>query len=178
MKTSLRFSSAFLCSVFILFTAISCNSEPKSVREEHNKTLVTQYFHEILDGKQYSRMPEVLAPNVVMHRPEGTLTYLDTVQIALEKALSPHTMETTIHEMVASGDYVSVRLSHRLTYSTAEAFMRSRLGQFDVRGKTVEWEAMALFRFEYGKIVEEWVSNDELGQLLQIGTLQLSVKGQ
>ncbi len=35
-----------------------------------------------------------------------------------------------------------------------------------------------MFRFENGKIAEEWVSNDELGQLLQIGTLELSVKGQ
>ena len=42
-----------------------------------------------------------------------------------------------------------------------------------MRGKTVEWEAMALFRFENGKIAEEWVSNDELVQLMQIGTLDL-----
>jgi predicted ester cyclase len=56
--------------------------------------------------------------------------------------------------------------------------MQSRLGLFDVRGKTVEWEAMAMFRFENGKIAEEWVSADELGKLMQIGTLELSVKGQ
>jgi hypothetical protein len=78
--------------------------------------------------------------------------------------------------MIASGDYVSVRLSHRMTYSREEAFLQSRLGRFDVRGKNVEWEAMAMFRFENGKIAEEWVSNDELGQLLQIGTLEFSVK--
>jgi hypothetical protein len=58
-----------------------------------------------------------------------------------------------------------------------EAFLQSRLGRFDVRGMTVEWEAMAMFRFANGKIAEEWVSNDELGQLMQIGTLELSVKG-
>ena len=42
--------------------------------------------------------------------------------------------------------------------------MQSRLGRFDVRGKTVEWDAMAMFRFENDKIAEEWVSNDELGR--------------
>jgi predicted ester cyclase len=56
--------------------------------------------------------------------------------------------------------------------------MQSRLGRFDVRGKTVEWEAMVMFRFKDGKIAEEWVSADELGKLMQIGTLELSVKGQ
>jgi hypothetical protein len=95
-----------------------------------------------------------------------------------EKALSPHTIETTLHEGIVSGNYVSVRLSHSITYSTEEAFMQSRLGRFDVRGKTVEWEAMAMFRIENGKIAEEWVSNNELGQLMQIGTLELSVEGQ
>ena len=184
MKTNFRFIIAFLCSVLILLTIISCNAETKipadsvSLREEHNKSIVLQYFQEILDGKQYSRMPDVFTPDVVMHRPEGTLTYIGIVQTAFKKALSLHTIETTIHEMIASGDYVSVRLSHRMTYSTEEAFMQSRLGRFDVRGKTVEWEAMAMFRFENGKIAEEWVSNDELGQLMQIGTLELSVKGQ
>ncbi len=181
MKTNFRFIIAFLCSVLILFTIISCNTDtkiPADSAEEHNKAMVSQYFQEIIDGKQYSRMPEVFTPDVVMHRPEGTLTYLGVVQTTLMKALSPHTMETTIHEMIASGDYGSVRLSHRMTYSTEEAFMQSWLGLFDVRGKTVEWEAMAMFRFENGKIAEEWVSNDELGQLMQIGTLELSVKGQ
>ena len=184
MKTNFRFINAFLGSVLILLTIVSCNPETKiptdsaSLPEEHNKSMVLQYFQEILDGEQYSRMPDVFTPDVVMHRPEGSLTYLDTIFAAFKQGLSPHTIETTIHEMVASGDYVSVRLSHRMTYSTEEAFLQSRLGRFDVRGKTVEWEAMAMFRFENGKIAEEWVSNDELGQLLQIGTLELTVKGQ
>lgn len=183
MKTNIRFKSAFLCSVLILFTIGSCNAEPKlptdsgTSPEEHNRSIVVQYFHEILDGKQYSQMPDVFTYDVVVHRPEGTLTYMDAMHAMFVKGLSPHTMVTTIHEMVASGDYVSVRLSHQMTYAAEEAFMQSRLGRFDVRGKVVEWEAMAMFRFENGKIAEEWVSNDELGQLMQIGTLELSVEG-
>jgi predicted ester cyclase len=134
------------------------------------------YFHEILDLEQYSRMRELFSPYVVIHRPEGTLMYLDVIQTAFQQGLALHSMETTIHEIVASGDYVTVRLTHRLTYSTEQATLRSRIGQFDVRGKTIEWEAIAMFRFENGKIAEEWVSPDELGQLLQIGTLELSIK--
>jgi predicted ester cyclase len=183
MKTNFHFIITFLCSVLILFTITSCNAETKppadsaSLAEEHNKSIVRQYFQEILDGEQYSRMPELFMPDLVMHRPEGTLTYLGVVQTAFEKGLPPHTIETTIHEMIASGDTVSVRLSHRMTFSTEKAFMQSRLGSFDVRGKTVEWVAMAMFRFENGKIAEEWVAADELGKLLQIGGLELSVKG-
>ena len=183
LKMNIHFKSAFLCLVLILFTIVSCNTGTKppadsvSLREEHNKSIVLQYFQEILDRKQYNQMPDVFTPSVVMHRPDGTLTYIGVIQTAFKKALSLHSIETTIHEMIASGDYVSVRLSHKMTYSTKEALLQSRLGRFDVRGKTVEWEAMAIFRFENGKIAEEWVSNDELGQLMQIGTLELSVEG-
>ena len=183
MNTNMRFIIAFLCSILILLTINSCNAETKLpansgiLPEEHNKSIVVQYFQEILDGKQYGQMPDVFTYDVVVHRPDGTLTYMDTIHAMFVKGLSPHTIETTIHEMIASGDYVSVRLSHMMTYAAEEAFMQSRLGRFDVRGKTVEWDAMAMFRFENGKIAEEWVSNDELGQLMQIGVLELSVEG-
>ncbi len=183
MKTNVRFIIAFLCSALALPTIIACNAgttipapaDSVAPREEHNKALVVQYFQEILDGKQYSRMPDVFTPDVVMHRPEGTLTNRAIIQAGFAAAFAPHTVKTTIHEMVASGDYVAVRLSHRMTFSTAQAFWRSRLGVYDVRGKSIEWEAMAMFRFEDGRIAEEWVSTDELGQLLQIGTLEFSV---
>ncbi len=183
MKTNMRFIIDFLGSILILATINSCNAETKrptdsrTSPEEHNVSIVMQYFHEILDAKQYSQMPDVITYDAVMHRPEGTLTYMDGIHAMFVKGLSPHTMETTIHELIASGDYVSVRLSHKMTYSTHEAFLQSRLGRFDVRGSAVEWEAMAMFRFENGKIAEEWVSNEEIGQLMQIGTLELSVDG-
>jgi predicted ester cyclase len=135
-----------------------------------------RYFHNVLDLEQYTEMNDLFSPYVVMHRPEGDLTYLDVIQTAFQRGLAPHSMETTIHEIVASGDYVSVRLTHKLTYSSDQAFMHSRLGQFDVRGKIVKWDAMAMFRFKDGKIIEEWVSPDELGQLLQIGKLEFSAK--
>lgn len=182
MKTHIYFKTAFLCSILILLILNSCSPETElptdsgTSLEEHNKSIVVQYFQEILDGKQYGQLPDVFAYDVVVHRPEGTSTYMDALHAMFVKGLAPHTIETTIHEVIASGDYVSVRLSHKMTYSTEQAFMQSRLGRFDVRGKTVEWDAMAMFRFENGKIAEEWISNDELGQLMQIGTLELSVK--
>ena len=88
-----RFIISLLSSALILFSVIPCNTVAKSLtesaalREEQNKTIVRHYFLEILDQKQYSRMSEVLSPVVVKHRPEGTRTYVDTVQSVLEKAL-------------------------------------------------------------------------------------------
>lgn len=179
MKWPARFLFAVLCSALVGLTATACRgaaptADPAITPEDHNKAVVREYFEQVLDGKHYDKMPEVMAPDVVMHRPEGDLTYMDSIYAVFKKSLAPHTMETTIQQMVASADTVSVRLHHRLTYSSGEAVMHSRIGQIDVRGKTVEWDAMAMFRFEDGKIAEEWVSNDELGQLMQIGKVQLT----
>lgn len=178
LKSAARPLVAVLCSLLLGLVATSCRADSpvpaaQSASEEHNKAIVRDYFEQVLDGEQYDRMPELFSPYVVMHRPEGDLTYMDTIYAAFKKGLAPHTIQTTIHQMVASGDTVSVRLSHKLTYAAGEAFMQSRIGRFDVRGRTIEWDAMAMFRFEGGKIAEEWVSNDELGQLLQIGDVQL-----
>jgi predicted ester cyclase len=59
-----------------------------------------------------------------------------------------------------------VRLSHR---GLGGGTWRSRIGNYDVTGKTVSWNAMAIFRFENQRIIEEWVNRDELGMILQFG---------
>ena len=170
--------------VFIILVGIfmlagsPCHAEEKnqsSSLEEHNKSIVLRYIQEVLDGKQYATMKELFTTDIMMHRPEGVLSNLPFIQMIFESALSPHTLKTTIYDIFASGDRVFVRLSHRMTYSSVQAFLRSRLGMYDVSGKTITWEAMAIFRFEDGKIPEEWVSRDELGMLMQIGKLELTV---
>ena len=133
-----------------------------------------QYFQDILDGKQFNQMPDVFTSDVVMHRQDGAWSSLYVIQPLFEGMLTPHAMKTTIHEVVASGNYVAVRLTHTMTFASDHAFMQSRLGMQDVPGKHITWEAMAMFRVDGGKIAEEWVSDDELGKLLQIGTLEFA----
>jgi len=36
----------------------------------------------------------------------------------------------------------------------------------------VTWDTMAIFRFKDQKIIEEWVTRDELGMILQFGLLE------
>jgi hypothetical protein len=62
-----------------------------------------------------------------------------------------------------------VRLTHR---GVGGGIWRSRLGNYDVTGKTVIWNAIAIFRFERQKIIEEWVTRDELAMILQFGILE------
>jgi len=47
------------------------------------------------------------------------------------------------------------------------------LPHIESAGKTVTWNAIAIFRFEDRWIIEEWVTRDELGMILQLGLLQV-----
>lgn len=182
MRNGLHFVAG-LCSALTLVVAASCStglaqqSDSNAAGEAHNISVVTVYFRDVLDGKQYDRLADLCTLDVVMHRPEGDLTYVGVIQAALQKALSAQAMETRINESVASGDFVTVRLTHKVTFSTEQAVLESRVGAFDVKGQTIEWDAMAMFRFRGGRIAEEWVYPDELGQLMQIGTVEVHING-
>lgn len=140
---------------------------------EHNRSVVLRYIKEVLDGKKMDLLDELFTTDVIMHRPEGELTNLDQVKTFLELGLSFITFETTIHDIFASDNRVAVRLAHKAVF-TEGAYTRSRLGIHEVGGKILTWDAIAIFRFKDGKIAEEWVQPDDLGKLMQIGTVSLS----
>lgn len=64
---------------------------------------------------------------------------------------------------------VLVRITHR---GLGSGVFRSRLGDYDIKGKSVTWDATVISRLKNGAIAEEWVSRDELGILLTAGVLK------
>lgn len=71
-----------------------------------------------------------------------------------------------MQDVFESGDRVVVRLSHR---TVGMGMFRSRIGEHDIKGKSISWGAIAIFRMRNGKIAEQWVNRDEPGILLGLG---------
>ena len=140
---------------------------------DHNRSVVLRYIKEVLDGKKIDLLDELFTTDIIMHRPEGKLSNLDQVKMVFGFVFSAVTFETTIHDIIASDNRVVVRLSHKASF-TEGADMRSRLGIHKVGGKILIWDAIAIFRLKEGKIAEEWVQFDDLGKLMQLGTVSLS----
>jgi len=129
--------------------------------------LVRRYFHEVLDQGKMELIEEIFHPQCVMHRPGGTVEGIDAVRGVAERRKETFSrFETQIHDVFGSGDRLVVRLSHR---GVGGGMWRSRLGNYDITGKAVTWNAIAIFRFENHQIIEEWVTRDELGVILQFG---------
>jgi predicted ester cyclase len=135
--------------------------------QSFQEQLVRRYFHEVLDQGKVEIVEEIFHPQCVMHRPGGTAVGLDSVRgVAKRRKETYAQFETQILDLFGSGDRLVVRLSH---CGVGGGPWRSRLGVYDVTGKTVTWDAIAIFRFEAEKIIEEWVTRDELAIILQLG---------
>jgi predicted ester cyclase len=129
-----------------------------------------KYFHEVLDQGKAEVIDEIFHPQCVMHRPGGVVTGIDAVRaVAAHRKETFSRFRTEIHDVFGSGDKWVVRLTH---HGVGGGMWRSRLGNFDVTGKTVAWNAIAIFRFDNDKIIEEWVTRDEMAMALQFGLVK------
>jgi len=134
------------------------------------KEIVRRYFHEVLDQGKVELVEELFHPLCVMHRPGGTIVGIDNVRGVAERRKETFSQfETQVHDIFGSRDRLVARLTH---CGVGCGMWRSRFGHYDISGKTVTWNAIAIFRFENHQIAEEWVSRDELGMILQFGLLE------
>ena len=75
-----------------------------------------------------------------------------------------------IHHLYGEGDYVTIHLTHYVSFGPGARF-NTRAGRVDVGGKSLEWNAIVVLRFEGERVAEEWVVRDELQVLLQVGVV-------
>lgn len=138
-----------------------CSDEERALR---------RYFHEVLDQGKVTVIEEIFHPQCVMHRPGGTVVGIDAVRaVAAHRKETFSEFATEIHDVFGSGDRLVVRLTH---HGVGGGMWRSRLGNYDVTGKKVTWNAIAIFRFDEHKIIEEWVTRDEMAMALQFGLIK------
>jgi ketosteroid isomerase-like protein len=133
--------------------------------------VVASYF-EALEKGDPSAIPELFARDCRIFRSELSepLLGVEGIQAIVVRAHQLFDKFTArVLDSVEDGDTVAVRIRHDAVY---RGEWRTRIGTFDLAGKPIAWEAMALFRLRDGKIIEERVFRDELGMLLEVGALE------
>jgi predicted SnoaL-like aldol condensation-catalyzing enzyme len=143
-------------------------------QQARNKAVVERYFREVLDQKKIDVLPELLTPDVVLHRPGFDVVGLDAAIKRLRAVLQDYSaFSSGLSSLMAEGDMVAVRISHR-TRARPHTF-RCRAGEVNLaQEQELNWTAIVQFRLKDGKIAEEWVMRDELGMLLQMGTVTVA----
>jgi predicted ester cyclase len=132
--------------------------------------LALSYFHNVLDGRKGDLVDAMFQPECALHFGSSDVNGIGEVHGMVERINATYSKLTTeVHDIFESGDKVVVRITHRATGAGA---LRTRIGTYDVNGKSITWDAIVIFQIKNGKIAEEWVNRDELGVLLSAGILK------
>jgi steroid delta-isomerase-like uncharacterized protein len=132
-----------------------------------NIAIGRRFFEELLGQGKWDAAVETLSGDVVMHHPSSpeAISGREAVKQFLGgfRAGFPD-LQMTVEDAFTSGDKVAIRWRARGRH-TGELFGVSPTGkQMNVAG-------ISILRIADGKIVEDWVAEDTLGMLRQLGVL-------
>lgn len=132
---------------------------------EENKSVVRRYF-DMLDTRKLDRLPEVMTAGFRLRfdsNPEMDVSATLGMFTMFIDALPDVSHE--IVEILGEDNAVAVRMVIRGTH-------RGNLMGIPPTQKSVEFGSTNFFRFEQGKIAEQWAITDMLGMMRQLGVIQ------
>jgi steroid delta-isomerase-like uncharacterized protein len=133
---------------------------------EQNKALARRFIEETISQGNMSVANEVVALDYVGHpTPPGVPPGREGLKqvVTMYRSAFPD-MKTTIHDIIAEGDKVVIRMTHSATHK----------GEFmgiPPTGKSASFGEIAILRFADGKIVEYWGQTDSMGMMQQLGII-------
>ena len=130
---------------------------------EENKAAVRRLIDEAWNKGNLDVIDDVLSPEYVLHisapGAKDRAGYHEAVR--MYRSAFPD-FQFTIEDMIAEGDKVVVR-------ATMGGTQEGALMGMAPTGKKLTHTAIAIRRFQGGKVVEEWVETDMMGLMQQMG---------
>ncbi len=134
----------------VLVSCYGCQSlEKRSVKS--NKDVVTRFFEEAYNRKNYQYVMDFFAGDYFEHRDHGARTNQDAFNVIRSAEQAFPDLTVKIEDLVEEGDLIAVRLTFNATHKA------TFLG-IEATNKNISWEAMEFFRIKNGMITESWGS--------------------
>jgi steroid delta-isomerase-like uncharacterized protein len=134
--------------------------------DSDNSTVVRRLFDEVVNAHDVSSLDSLVAPDVVDHQQVIFAEADQGVGAGLQMLFDGFPdFRGELEQVVADGDQVAARF-HLSGTNTGEY-----RGLPAPTGRHAEWDAMAVFRLEDGRIAEVWGVADRMGMLTQLGIL-------
>lgn len=169
MKKSL----IFLPLILVVTFALGCQDQKaveelerlkaQTAVEEQNKAIVEESIRGI-DDQDWDRLRDLWAEDVSirsldMPEPFGREDTIEYIQ-SFYSAFPDNVHE--IHEIIAEGDFVAVRLTNTATH-------KADFAGIPATGNAVNFAGMHLVKVLDGVVVEWWLLDDNLGLMQQLG---------
>jgi len=129
---------------------------------EHHKLVVNHVFQELFSEGRYELIPQVYAPNCIVH--EGNKTRRIDEAVAEGKGFreSAPDLRMTADRMMVNGDIVHVEWTAQGTHTGHSRGVRPT-------GNRINMHGTSRFRMVNGKIAEVWNTYDRDGLFRQMG---------
>ena len=131
---------------------------------ELNKAVIGRFVEEVQNGKDFAVYDELNDPEFVnLSSPPGIPPDREGGKIFLSAFLNAFPdSRFTIDDMIAEGDRVATKKTFTGTH-TAD------FGEIPATGRRVTLQYVDIMRLRNGRIVEHWLSMDQLSFLQQLG---------
>lgn len=131
---------------------------------EDNKRFARRAVEEF-NEQNLAVFDELFAEDVIDHSPSGETKGREGPREGLETLYTAFPdLEISIDDLIAEGDTVALRSTHRGTHE-------GKFMDIEPTGKQIKIENIVFARFEDGKVVERWVQADMLGLMQQLGAV-------
>ena len=133
-------------------------------REDLNKWLTRAFIREVFNGHRPDLAARFVDSEMIWHGGSlGTVVGVTNFTGLLSSIIGAlPDLVATEEDIVAEGDTVVMRL-------TVEGTQVGPLLGIPATGRRVRWDAVDVYRFSNGKIVEEWAADDTTAILYQLG---------
>ncbi len=153
-----------VCSIGLFGLMTGCTT-PSDTQAQKNKEIVKKSF-EVVGNGDYEGMNTYIAANYVRHcqaTPELVIESLDAFKefIKADRKAIPD-QKLLVKMLVAEGDLVAFWATYTGTHT-------GQMGPFSPTGKTANLDFSGVHRLENGKVVETWVTWDNITILGQLG---------
>jgi predicted ester cyclase len=152
-------SNFFIMAIIVLANGLACGDltgEVKMKKEDKNKTiarLVVKMYD--LDS---NTADEIFLPNCV-HHINGTT----------EQKIGPDAMKQSIMQMKESFVTSHTTIDDLLAENDHVAFRWTWVGKMKASGQDYTLNGNTIFRFENGKVAEQWAIDDRLREMQKLG---------
>lgn len=150
--------------LFAATLALASLSSPAFGGVVENKATASRVLVEKMGRGDFSKLHEIYGPGFVAHASSKSFTLEEDNESGRAIRTAVPDLQVFVDRIFGEGEMVAVHWSARGTNSVAAAGLPGS-------GRRIKVEGMTIFRFEEGRIVEEWSLTDQLSILRQLGAL-------
>ena len=162
-----KFGQRLVFGVFTLLAVLVPAPGQAQTTTDQNKAIARRWSEDLWSRGNLAVADEIIAPDYERHDPGDPFAAKgpDDVKriVTMLRSMLPD-FQIKVESIIAEGDFVVSRYTATATDTVGYMGMPAT-------GKPIKTQAIQIFRFANGKIVESWAARDDLGTLRQLGHL-------